>query len=216
MSSSFVRDCSDASAPANSNSMNSSSGVHAAGSGTGNKTVFIIVNDAHIDQEQLSSILASHADASSEVSVVQMAGGGGGLSDVAASDTSDSAPTQGAGGSINTGASQQQSYQDSLNTIPLESGGYSELALDAESLHQLESVLCTDEARHLLASDNLLDILSAAPNTSDSSAGTSSTTTSTAVADAGGVRAAGRGRGRAPPKRRSQRQQDKAEREEVS
>jgi hypothetical protein len=61
MSSSFVKDCSDASTPTSSYRNNgdglSLNATPPAASG-GNKTVFIIVNnDSQIDQDQLSSIL---------------------------------------------------------------------------------------------------------------------------------------------------------------
>ncbi|XP_018025449.1 PHD finger protein 3 isoform X2 [Hyalella azteca] len=235
MSSSFVKDCSDASTPASSYRNNSDglslNAAPPAASG-GNKTVFIIVNnDSQIDQDQLSSILASHAGASSEVSVVQMAGGGGSMNDVTQHDSPDATSTLQAATAVGLLNSTSTNYQDPLDSVSeVGAGGYSELPLDVESLHQLESVLCTDEARHLLASDNLLDILgaAAASGASDCTPAGDSTSYPTgpnhstascapvtgASSGAGGK--AGRGRMRAPPKRRSQRQQDKAERDEVT
>ncbi|KAB7504350.1 hypothetical protein Anas_06642 [Armadillidium nasatum] len=64
MSSSFVKDCSNAS-----------------GSSSGNKTFIIIVSNEtgnlNLNENQLQSLLATHgADASSQVSVMQMGGGG--------------------------------------------------------------------------------------------------------------------------------------------
>ena len=56
MSSSFVKDCSDA-----SNSSTGMPGQSSSSAQSNNKTVFIIVNnDAQIDQEQLSSLLGMY------------------------------------------------------------------------------------------------------------------------------------------------------------
>ncbi|RXG71362.1 PHD finger protein 3 [Armadillidium vulgare] len=202
MSSSFVKDCSNAS-----------------GSSSGNKTFIIIVSNEtgnlNLNENQLQSLLATHgADASSQVSVMQM-GGGGNANSVTASVPPPEMTIQDSNISSMGGVEVPTLPLNFMlegfpTTIPVEGvgGGYAELPLDADALQRLENVLHTEEAKQILGgplldivkdptSDHLEKLIS---SSSDSRTDTSLTTVK---------------KKRPAPKRRSQRQMDKAEREEV-
>ncbi|XP_066983453.1 death-inducer obliterator 1 isoform X3 [Macrobrachium rosenbergii] len=211
MSSSFVKDCSDVSAPGNSSS---------------GKTVIIIVNNetgnVSLDQDELQNLLASHGADGSQVSVVRMGSGGvggviGNPGDIVTSPSIVATAD---------GTAHVNFTVEGYPAIPLEgqvTGGmnYAELPLDQDAFQRLESVLESEEAREILGEPllNMVanpDQLGTLDQLMDSSLfeGTEQDN----VNDAENVNSEGitsSKKTRSPPKRRSQRQMDKAEREEV-
>ncbi|XP_069159094.1 PHD finger protein 3 isoform X1 [Procambarus clarkii] len=206
MSSSFVKDCSDVSAPGNSNS---------------GKTVIIIVNNetgnVSLDGDELQNLLASHGADGSQVSVVRM--GSGGLENLCEASIASIATSD--------GTQHVNLTVEGYPAIPVEgqiggAGNYAELPLDADAFRRLESVLESEEAREILGEpllnmvtnpeqlgtlDELMDSTLFEGESEDapiSEDGASSPRGGSPLRTS-----------RPPPKRRSQRQMDKAEREEV-
>ncbi|XP_068211222.1 death-inducer obliterator 1-like isoform X2 [Palaemon carinicauda] len=211
MSSSFVKDCSDVSAPGNSSS---------------GKTVIIIVNNetgnVSLDQDELQNLLASHGADGSQVSVVRMGSGGvGGV----IGNPGDIVTTPSIVATTD-GTAHVNFTVEGYPTIPLEgqvTGGmnYAELPLDQDAFQRLESVLESEEAREILGEPllNMVanpDQLGPLDQLMDSSLFDG--TEQGDISDTEQVNSEGSSsskKTRSPPKRRSQRQMDKAEREEV-
>lgn len=209
MSSSFVKDCSDVSAPGNANS---------------GKTVIIIVNNetgnVSLDGDELQNLLASHGADGSQVSVVRM--GSGGVGNLTEANLTAPLPATG------DGTTHVNLTVEGYPPLPLEgqagnSGNYAELPLDADAFNRLESVLQSEEARKILG-EPLIDMvthpdqLGTLDQLMDSSffEGGDSEDANLSV-EGVSPEAAGspQKQVQSPPKRRSQRQMDKAEKEEV-
>lgn len=204
MSSSFVKDCSDVSAPGNSNS---------------GKTVIIIVNNetgnVSLDDDELQNLLASHGADGSEVSVVRM--GSGGVENLGEASVNALVATS-------DGAQHVNLTVEGFPAIPIEGqvgggGSYAELPLDADAFRRLESVLESEEAREILG-EPLLNMV-----TNPEQLGTLEELMDSSLFEGEPEDAPLAGNNiytpsggtplKTPPKRRSQRQMDKAEREEV-
>ncbi|XP_042223018.1 uncharacterized protein LOC121867233 [Homarus americanus] len=206
MSSSFVKDCSDVSAPGN----------------TSGKTVIIIVNNetgnVSLDGDELQNLLASHGADGSQVSVVRM--GSGGVENLSEANITSSVTTT-------DGTQHVNLTVEGYPAIPVEgqignTGNYAELPLDADAFRRLESVLESEEAREILG-EPLLDMvtnpeqLGTLDELMDSSLFEGDTEDAPVSGDVSTENDGSPTRvPRSPPKRRSQRQMDKAEREEVS